>query len=177
VSTRTLYNRYADKLSLFIACLESGATAFPRIGYRPQDDVEETLRQHAAEIVGILSADTSLRLGMLVYREGGEFPELAAAAEANQQRYLVAPLAAYLHAAGLSQNDAEERAKLFIAMAISEWQRRISFRHPLPNPPEREHHAALVVRLFLGGARATAAAAAKPRTTRAPARRKANPTT
>ena len=29
ISTRTLYNRYADKLSLFRACLDIGATRFP----------------------------------------------------------------------------------------------------------------------------------------------------
>jgi TetR/AcrR family transcriptional repressor of mexJK operon len=152
VSTRTLYNRYADKLSLFIACLDSGATAFPRIQHTPDIHVGEALRRYAVAVVRVLSTDSSVRLGMLVYREGSEFPELQRAAEANQHRYLVEPLAAYLRDAGLSEADEDDRAKVFIAMAISEWQRSVSFRRPLPSEEKLDRHAALVVRLFLNGA-------------------------
>ena len=153
VSTRTLYNRYADKLSLFAACLESGSDVFPSIRYVSGSDIGETLRVYAVGIVRALSTDSSTRLGMLVYREGREFPELVAAAEANQQQYLVEPVAVYLQQAGLTVGgDSEARAKLFIAMAIADWQRRVSFLRPLPNPEEARGHANLVVELFLNGA-------------------------
>lgn len=36
VSTRTLYNRYADKLTLFTACIDTGAAAFPRLDVAPR---------------------------------------------------------------------------------------------------------------------------------------------
>lgn len=160
VSTRTLYNRYADKLSLFVACLDFGAVAFPHIRYAPGENVAEALREHAVSIARVLSTDSTLRLGMLVYREGGEFPELLKAAEANQDLHMVKPLAAYLRDAGLGAGNEEARAKLFIAMAISEWQRRVSFLRPLQSEDEIQRHAALVARLFLEGATAAAHAAA-----------------
>jgi len=155
VSTRTLYNRYADKLSLFAACLDTGAeAAFPHLELSSHTDVRRVLEKHAAAIVQALSADSSLRLSMLVYREGGEFPELVRAAEANQERHLVRPLAIYLRKAGFESRGSDERAKLFIAMALSEWQRRVTFRRPLPSPHEIARHAELVVSVFLDGAQA-----------------------
>jgi len=154
VSTRTLYNRYADKLSLFAACLDVGAeTAFPHLNPSPHTAVREVLVEYAGSIVGVLSADASLRLGMLIYREGGEFPELLRAAEANQERHLVRPLAIYLRKVGLERRGCDERAKLFLALALSEWQRRVTFRKPLPSADEVARHARLVVSIFLEGAR------------------------
>jgi len=153
VSTRTLYNRYADKLALFRACIDAGAEAFPApvmdVAAKPRD----TLQRFAIDIVRQLSTETSLSLGILVYREGHEFPELQQAAEANQDSYLVQPLATYLRRHGLEQDGSSERAKLFIAMAISEFQRRVSFGRPLQTGQELEEHARLATTLFLGGAR------------------------
>lgn len=151
VSTRTLYNRHADKLSLFAACLDVGATAFPRIAPGPGETVEHILTRHAAEIVRVLSIDTSVRLGMLVYREGADFPDMLRAAEANQHRHLVLPLAHYLQETGLEAPGAERSASLFIAMALSEWQRCVTFRDPLPGDAEIDRHAAFVARTFLHG--------------------------
>lgn len=151
VSTRTLYNRYADKLTLFTACLDTGAAMFPRLEPAPGEDVAVVLRRHAATLVKVLSTGTSVRLGMLIYREGADFPELLRASEANQDRYLVQPLAGYLRRAGLESEGSDERAKLFIAMAISEWQRSVTFKRPLPNDEAVDRHAALAVRVFLNG--------------------------
>ena len=151
VSTRTLYNRFADKMRLFEACLDSGATVFPRLEAGPNDDLELRLGRHAAAIVRALSSDTSLRLGMMVYREGGEFPELLRAAEENQDRYLVQPLAVFLRNAGLERPASDERAKLFIAMAISNWQRAVTFRHRMPADADIDRHATEVADVFLNG--------------------------
>jgi len=156
VSTRTLYNRYADKLSLFTACLDFGAeTAFPHLNPAPRAAVREVLVDYAGSIVRALSVDASLRLRMLIYREGGDFPEMLRAAEANQERYLVHPLAIYLREVGLERRDSDERTKLFLALAISEWQRRVTFRRPLPSSDEIARHAQLVVSIFLDGAGVT----------------------
>lgn len=155
VSTRTLYNRYADKLSLFTACLDVGAAAFPRIDPGDERRPADALLRYSIALVEMLSTDSSMRMSMLVYREGGGAPELFRAAESNQDRYLVQPLATYLRAVGLAGDDAEARAKLFIAMALSEWQRAMTFGHALPGRTKTEHHAALVVQLFLEGAART----------------------
>ncbi len=154
VSTRTLYNRYADKLSLFAACLDLGAEAFPKLPAAPKGDHRRTLEAHAAAIVRLLAQDSSVRLGMLIYREGGEFPEMLKASEKNQQRFLVDPLSAYLRAAGLAGGDAESLAQAFVAMALSEWQRRITYQHPMPSEAEIVRHAAFIVRVFLDGVQA-----------------------
>ena len=85
VSTRTLYNQYKDKFSLFEACLEFGSSAFPVLEDSPSADVGAALTEFAISLVEMLSGETSQSLGMLVYREGGEFPELVRASEKNQQ--------------------------------------------------------------------------------------------
>ena len=159
VSTRTLYNRYADKLALFRACLDSAGESFPgpRIprGLKPRD----ALPQFAVSLVRQLSSKMSISLGILVYREGQDFPELMEAADANQDAFLVQPLAAYLRGHGLEEAGSCERAKLFIAMVISEFQRRISFGKPQQTLKEMEEHAQLATALFLGGARKSLAVA------------------
>lgn len=153
VSTRTLYNHYKDKLSLFTACLDSGAAAFPHISADEAGEPAAALRRYAAELVEMLTVDSSLRISMLVYREGAEFPELVAAAEANQAKHLIAPLAAFLSAAGIGGDDPREHARLFTTLATSQWQHSAVFGHPMPARSEIERHAALIVRIFLDGAR------------------------
>jgi TetR/AcrR family transcriptional repressor of mexJK operon len=152
VSTRTLYNRYRDKFSLFSACLEFGSSAFPTLDEDPSANVAAELHRFAVGLVRTLSRETSQRLGMLVYREGAEFPELIKASENNQQEHLVRPLAAFLLRHRLAEGDAEQRAKILLSMMLSGWQRRVSFRLPAPSDRELDEHAALVVELFLKGA-------------------------
>ncbi len=156
VSTRTLYNRYADKLSLFVACLDWSSAAFPRLETPHSSDLRRTLQDHAAAIVRALSTDSSLKLGMLVYREGGDFPELLRASEATYEDHLVQPLTTFLSAAGLKAKPAEEAARVFIAMALSEWNRRITYRRAAPTDEEIDRHAAFAVTLLLDGLRAAA---------------------
>lgn len=156
VSTRTLYNRYSDKLSLFRACLDFESRAFPVPCQEPGDTPEDVLERYAAAIVRELSLDSSLRLGMLVYREGPEFPELLRAAEAHEHRVLIQPLVAYLRTIGVEREHDDELSKLFLAMALSQWQRQGSYRRPPPGPDEIRRHAALAARTFLNGVRSLA---------------------
>ena len=159
VSTRTLYNRYADKLSLFTACLDFESQAFPIPEPAPGERPEQVLSRYAAAIVRALSTHSSLRLGMLVYREGRDFPELLRAAEVHESRVLIQPLAAYLRQIGLEREGDDTRAKLFLAMALAQWQRRGSYRRPPPEGAEVLRHAALVVKTFLHGIRSLDGAA------------------
>jgi AcrR family transcriptional regulator len=152
VSTRTLYDHYSDKLSLFRACLDSGSVDFPPITHDPEVEVAVALRVYAASLVRMLSSDASLRISMVVSREGGEFPELVRSADAVQHKYLMVPLAAFMRDAGLARDDGESRAKLFVALALAEWQRRYVFLHPFPQGQEIEDHAEQAVDLFLKGA-------------------------
>jgi len=152
VSTRTLYNRYKDKFSLFEACLEFGSSAFPVLADHPSGDIGSALRIFTVALVKMLSGESSQSLSMLVYREGREFPELMEAAGRNEQEYLVQPLATFLRRHGLAEDDCAQRAKILLSMMMSGWQRRVTFGLPAPGDEELEAHAALVVRLFLEGA-------------------------
>jgi AcrR family transcriptional regulator len=154
VSTRTLYDRFADKLSLFQASLDFGSMEFPRIAYDPAVPPDVALREFAALLVRMLSTDSSLRMSRVVTREGNEFPELIDSANAVQHKYLLVPLSAYMCEVGLAQDgsDGEPLAKLFIALALADWQRRFSFLQPLPTGAEVERHAQLATQLFLKGA-------------------------
>jgi AcrR family transcriptional regulator len=154
VSTRTLYNRYADKLSLFTACLDFKSDVFPVPDPAPGESPDRVLERYAAAIVRALSSHGSLRMGLMVYRDGLEFPEILRAAEAHENRRLIQPLSAYLRQAGLQPEPGDERAKLFLAMALAQWRRQGSYRHPPPQEPEIVRHAAFVVRTFLEGVRA-----------------------
>ncbi len=151
VSSRTLYKHYADKLSLCVACLDMGVVHFPRIARQGDEAPNVTLERFAIALVEMLSSETSLRMSVLVYREGGELPELVEAAERNQYRHLVLPLAEFLRAAGLAGDDAEEMARLFNTMALFPWQGAINFNHPLPSAQATAHHAALVAQIFVDG--------------------------
>lgn len=155
VSTRTLYNQYGDKFSLFEACLKFGSSAFPVLEDDPSADVGAVLQRFAIDLVKMLSGETSQSLGMLVYREGVDFPELIKASERNQQDYLVQPLAAFLSRHRLARDDGEQRAKVLLSMMLAGWQRRVTFRQPFPGDEDLEAHATLVVHLFLEGARAS----------------------
>ena len=145
VSTRTLYNRYSNKLSLFKACLEFAGQAFPVPDPSPGEDPEQVLQRYAAAIVRALSLDSRLRLSLLVYREGTEFPEILIAAEAQEDRLLIRPLAAYLRQVGLESTDSDERARLFLAMALAQLNRRRRSLQP-PSGDEVVRYAALVAR-------------------------------
>ena len=152
-STRTLYNRYADKLSLFKACLDFESQTFPVPDPAPRESPQTVLQRYAAAIVRALSLDSSLRLGMLLYREGPEFPELLRAAEAHERRVLIEPLAAYLRQVGLERGDGDgtERARMFLAMALTQWQRHGTYRRAPPVEDELVRHAHFAVATFLHG--------------------------
>lgn len=163
VSTRTVYNHYPDKLSLFAACLDFGGVEFPQIRAIAGENVASTLHDYAVGLVEMLTTNLSLSISMLIYREGAEFPELGAAAEANQDRYLIQPLAAYLRDTGLAaEDDVIARARLFSVMALSEWQRSALFGHDMPSGDAIQRHAALVVEIFVNGALSPNSAAQKP---------------
>jgi len=167
VSTRTLYNRYADKLSLFTACLDFGSQTFPVPDPEPGESPESVLKRYAAAVVRALSTPSSLRMGMLVFRDGLEFPELLRVAQVHEDRCLIQPLAEYLRRIGLELADGKDRAKLFLGMALIQWQRAGSYRQPPPTEDEVVRHAELCVHTFLLGVRPvdTAAGHQGPRTT------------
>ncbi|MDD3797580.1 MAG: TetR/AcrR family transcriptional regulator [Novosphingobium sp.] len=154
VSTRTLYNHFPDKLKLFVECLDFGSQEWPQPAPAEGEDAGAVLCRFGIALVQTLSTDSHLRLGILVFREGAEFPELMEAGNAHRERYVLRPVVAYLRSIGLEDDDGEDNATLLLAMIVSEWQRRVSYRQPMPSDEETERHVARAVSIFLDGARA-----------------------
>jgi len=151
VSTRTLYNLYADKASLFLACLDSVLEETSPVLVEGTT-VEETLRGFAINMVRILSRPQSLGLARLVMNDGKDLPELAAAGYENQEKQFLRPLVEFMRANQFSAEEVEPLAKVFIAMAISEWNRSVTFHLPLPDDAQILRNAEWVTDLFLRGA-------------------------
>lgn len=154
VSTRTLYNHFPDKLKLFNECLDFGSQEWPSPDPREGEAPGDVLRRFGLALVQTLSTDSHLRLGILVYREGAEFPELMEAGNAHRQRYVLEPVVAYLRSIGLEEEGGDENANLLLAMIVSQWQRRVSYRLPMPTDAETASHVARAVGIFLDGVRA-----------------------
>ena len=155
VSTRTVYNNFEDKLALFTACINAGASRFPVPALAGEPG--EALRRLASGLLIHLSAPLSYQISLMIFRDGSEFPEIRQAARRNYDTFLITPLAQYLQGCGVADADAPIYARLFSNMITSEWHRRILFNEPALTPPEAEAHAATVTRVFLQGVPLTSA--------------------
>jgi TetR/AcrR family transcriptional repressor of mexJK operon len=153
VSKRTLYLWHADKAALFRACVLDGAERFPLPAIDAALQPEEALARYAAEIVRDLSTGQRYAMGLLLMREGRDFPELGPTIEQIEGRYMTLPVSAYLLARGLLADDVAERAQLFLSMALSESNHRMMLGMPPPDGPSIERHARLIAEVFLRGHR------------------------
>ena len=77
ITKRTLYAWHKDKEALFRACVLEGALRFPRLEMRGDETLAASLERFVIELHGELSREESYRIGLLIMREAGEFPELA----------------------------------------------------------------------------------------------------
>ena len=152
VSKRTIYLWHADKAALFVACVQEGAQRFPAPSIDPDGDVAVNLRNFAIALIRELASDYSFGMGVLLSREGRDFPELAAAAADGMNLYLTEPLADYLRQNGLEETASTERASLLISMILAQVQESMLMGVPLPDDDKFERHAELVVKIFLHGA-------------------------
>jgi AcrR family transcriptional regulator len=151
VSSRTLYNHFPDKLSLFEACLEqSGAQIRPELPDL-KGDLHTQLATYAAEMQRQLFSPRSMRIARLIYREGSDFDELRKIARLQFERHQVSPVAALLEEEGVSPTVSHSLAKQFVAMAFGEWQRRLLFGGDPMTDGEMTEHATLVTGIFLSG--------------------------
>jgi TetR/AcrR family transcriptional regulator, mexJK operon transcriptional repressor len=150
VSKRTLYMWHKDKLALLTACVADGAAHFPPLP-SGEGELEAELGDYAARLAGEFTSGNNPGLGMLLFREGHDAPELLAAVDRSITEQIVAPLAAYLRRRGLCDDEAA-RADLFVTMALGDLHRRYSFGRPTPSPEEIRRHAALAAEVFVRGA-------------------------
>lgn len=151
VSTRTLYNHFPNKPTLFAACLEySGEQLQPELP-ELKGDLRTQLVAYTTEMQRQLSSARSMRIARLIYREGIEFDELRKIARRQFERYQVAPVVKMLEAEGLASSDSRILAAQFVAMAFGEWQRRLLFGGGPMTNEEMLGQAKLVTGIFLDG--------------------------
>jgi len=159
ISTRTLYNRYADKVALFAACLDASSAQLRRLTLKSLDaadsaagaDLADELADHVIAVMQQLSQERSRQIAALLFREGAEFAEVREIARVQFERYQVDPVVEILHRHGLTGPTIRDEATQFVAMANGEWQRRLLFGGPPMTVAEIEIQARLVVRIFLAG--------------------------
>jgi len=157
ISSRTLYNRYPDKLALFEACVELAADDFEPIPADPEADLRSWLVAYTIAMHSQLMSERSRQISLLVYREGSEFDELRQIARSRFEQLQVAPVTSVLTRHGVSGNAAHYLATHFVGVALAEWQRRLIFGGSPMTPAEIAIHARNTAFLFLEGANALVA--------------------
>ncbi len=152
VSKRSLYLWHADKAALFLACVNEGAQRFPLLKIQAGADVRAALYDYSLELSQELASEFSFGMGLLLLREGRDFPELLTAALQGTIQFMVNPLAEYLRQHGLEEENSTDRARLLISMILSDIHYSMLVGAPLPDYARLQQHANLVVDIFLRGA-------------------------
>jgi len=154
VTKRTLYAWHADKEALFRACVEAGAARFPRLEPNADERPEIVLERYVIELHEELSREESYGIGLLFMREAAEFPELGGSVRRGYLDYLIEPLALYLRRHHLEEDETQERAMLFVAMALSPLHNKMLMGMPLPDAHDVRKHARRCVEIMFGRGRA-----------------------
>jgi Transcriptional regulator len=152
LSTRTLYNRYADKVALFAACLEMSALRDTWEPVSPRPSLYDELVQFTRHMQARLNQDRQVRLARVIYRECTSFPQLEAISRSQFERFQLEPVKQILLAHGFSQHNVRELAALYVAMAFQRWQSRVIYDEPPLTPQQIHSQAKLATSLFLDGA-------------------------
>lgn len=153
VSTRTLYNHYAEKEALFEACLVSAAPGpiQPDNADGSLFDKLVSLARHQLTEVG---QERQICLARIIFRESTRFPQLKEISRQQFARFQLAPVCNLLESHGYAPDRAQELAAAYIALVFEKWQYRAIYDEAPMTAKEIAAHAAFTTRLFLDGASA-----------------------
>lgn len=151
ISSRTLYNHYPDKISLFEACLEFSGREIQPVLPDLAMGLQECLVDYATAMQRQLFAPLAMRISALIYGEGVRFDELRQIARIQFERYQVAPVTKILENHGVAPARSRALATHFVVMAFGEWQRRLLFGGPIMTEHQMAMHAEQVTTIFLKG--------------------------
>jgi len=151
VSTRTLYNRYPDKVALFESCLEMSGVKhhFPADG---TGTLREQLIRYAVHMSGRLNHDRQVRLARVIFRECTSFPQLEEVSRRQFDRFQLEPVQTILTAHGFTAGQAQELASFYITMLFRRWQNRVIYNERAMTQAQIKANAETVTTLFLNGA-------------------------
>jgi AcrR family transcriptional regulator len=156
LSTRTLYNRYADKVALFAASLEQSALHDTWVPSARHSGLRDELVRFARHMLGRLSQDRQVRLARVIYRECTSFPQLEPIARRQYERFELEPTEQILMRYGVAPEKARDLAAFYVAMTFNRWQACVIYNEPLMSPAELNRHVAAATDLFLNGVLAEA---------------------
>jgi AcrR family transcriptional regulator len=160
MTKRTVYNRYADKASLFRAAVHRAIERFTvseeRIRATDCGDLEQTLINIAMLRIDLIASPEGLKLQRIINTESYRFPEIFTESyelgSLPTIRFLAALLARETEAGNLAIDDPLMAATVFMSMVVSGPVRFILAANPLPGKL-LDRRVAYGVRLFLDGAR------------------------
>lgn len=151
VSTRTVYNRYTDKVALFEACLEKSAIRhhFPADG---KGTLREQLMRYALHVSSRVNQDRQVRLARIIYRECISFPQLEDVSRRQFARFQLEPLQQMLMVHGFSETQAEMLSNAYVALLLRRWENRVIYNEKAMTPTQIRANAETATDLFLNGA-------------------------
>ena len=160
MTKRTVYARYPDKVSLFLAAvnlaIERYSVTQAQLDATDSGDIEQTLIAIARLRVDTVSTPNGLRLQRIVNTESYRFPDIFKAAYERGAmptiRFMAAILDRETKAGRLAIPEAEKATVVFMSMVVSGPVRIIVSGNPLPEA-ELEDRIRYAVQLFLDGAR------------------------
>jgi len=152
LSTRTLYNRYADKVALFAACLEMSALSDPWTPPEQDGSLHDALVGFARHMQTHLNGDRQVQLARVIYRECISFPQLEAVSRNQYERFQLEPTRRILRAHGFDDEQAGELASVYIALVFHRWQSRVIYGERPLTAAEIERFTDSDTKLFLNGA-------------------------
>lgn len=152
LSTRTLYNRYPDKATLFAGCLEMTSREIEALLIENQHgDLRHRLVSFLTNMQIQLFSERSTQMARLIYREQTEFTEVREIARLQFYRYQVGPVERILMDNKFNTADIHGLASHFISLGLGRWQRTVIFYEPPLTPDAIFKHAEEVTNIFLQG--------------------------
>jgi len=160
MTKRTVYARYPDKASLFLAAVKRAIERYSvpqeRIEATRVDDLQQTLVNIAMLRIGLVAEPEGLKLQRIINTESYRFPDIFRMSyELGARptvRFLASILAEETEKGRLAIDDPEAAANVFMSMVVSAPVRFITSGSPLPED-ELQERVAFAVRLFLEGAK------------------------
>jgi len=158
MTKRTVYARYPDKASLFLAAvgraIDRYAVPPERIAATRTEDLHQTLINIAMLRIAVVAEPEGLKLQRIINTESYRFPEIFGKSYEEGTKptvqFLANILAEETALGRLAVDDPEQAANVFMSMVVSGPVRFLISGNPLPDE-ELQERVAFAVRLFLEG--------------------------
>ena len=154
VSTRTVYNRYTDKVALFEACLEMSAVRH-HVPTDGKGNLREQLMRYALHVSSRVNHDRQVRLARIIFRECISFPQLEEVSRRQFERFQLEPVQKILTAHGFNKAQSEMLSSAYVTLLLRRWQNRVIYNEKAMTPAQIRANAEAVTTLFMDGACAT----------------------